>query len=68
MCVLGQATEKEEYIYLSSKDGDLRDMAQTKAVFEKYKPTHVLHLAARVRSTRGTTLSLLLLLLYHILC
>lgn len=46
--VLTQAMEKEEYIFLSSKDGDLRDMDATKAIFEKYKPTHVIHLAARV--------------------
>lgn len=44
-----QAQEKEEYVFLSSKDGDLRDMDATKAIFEKYKPTHVIHLAARVR-------------------
>lgn len=43
-----QAKEKEEYIFLSSKDGDLRSMDDTKAIFEKYKPTHVIHLAARV--------------------
>lgn len=38
----------DQYIFLSSKDADLRDRAQTKAVFEKYKPTHVIHLAAYV--------------------
>ena len=43
-----QAKEKEEYIFLSSKDGDLRSMDETKGIFEKYKPTHVIHLAARV--------------------
>lgn len=36
-------------MFLSSKDGDLRNMDSTKAIFEKYKPTHVIHLAARVR-------------------
>jgi len=35
-------------IYLSSKDGDLTDLKQTEAIFEKYKPSVVLHLAARV--------------------
>lgn len=43
-----QAKEKEEYIFLSSKDGDIRNMEETKLIFEKYKPTHVIHLAARV--------------------
>jgi len=40
--------ENEEFVFLSSKDGDLRDPSQTKAVFERYRPTHVIHLAAKV--------------------
>jgi len=40
--------EGEQWIFLSSKDGDLRSMEQTKAIFEKYKPTEVIHLAAFV--------------------
>ncbi len=35
-------------IYLSSKDGDLTNLEQTEAIFEKYKPTIVVHYAARV--------------------
>lgn len=38
----------ETWVFLSSKDGDLRDRAQTDAIFEKFKPTHVIHLAAKV--------------------
>ncbi|KAI8082874.1 uncharacterized protein BX664DRAFT_301339 [Halteromyces radiatus] len=38
----------ETWIFLTSKDGDLRNTEQTKAIFEKYKPTHVIHLAALV--------------------
>jgi GDP-L-fucose synthase len=38
----------ERWIFASSKDGDLRDKASTVAMFEKYKPTHVIHLAAMV--------------------
>lgn len=38
----------EEWVFLTSKDGDLCDAAATKAIFEKYKPTHVIHLAAMV--------------------
>lgn len=38
----------EEWVFLSSKDGDLRDKAQTYAIFEKYKPTGVIHSAAFV--------------------
>lgn len=38
----------DEFIFLSSKDGDLRDKAVCEALFEKYKPTDVIHLAAFV--------------------
>lgn len=38
----------ERWIFLSSKEGDLRSRADTDAIFEKYGPTHVIHLAARV--------------------
>jgi len=40
--------DNEEWIFLSSKDGDLRDRKATEAIFEKFKPTHVIHLAAKV--------------------
>ncbi|CDS06741.1 Putative GDP-L-fucose synthase [Lichtheimia ramosa] len=38
----------EKWVFLTSKDGDLRKAEDTKAIFEKYKPTHVIHLAAMV--------------------
>ena len=38
----------ETWIFLSSKDGDLRDAKVVEEIFEKHKPTHVLHLAAFV--------------------
>ncbi|EGD81331.1 GDP-L-fucose synthase [Salpingoeca rosetta] len=40
--------EDEEWVFLSSADGDLTDMAQCEAIFARHKPTHVIHLAARV--------------------
>ena len=40
--------EDEEWIFLSSKDANLLNKEETFAVFEKYKPTHVIHLAALV--------------------
>ncbi|XP_023349282.1 GDP-L-fucose synthase [Eurytemora carolleeae] len=40
--------EGEEWIFLSSKDADLSSESSTMALFEKYKPTHVIHLAAIV--------------------
>ncbi|XP_044036397.1 GDP-L-fucose synthase-like isoform X2 [Siniperca chuatsi] len=44
----GGKLEGEEWIFLSSKDADLIDVGQTRAVFEKHRPTHVIHLAAKV--------------------
>lgn len=38
----------EEWHFLSSKDGDLSDRAATQAIFDRIKPTHVIHLAAMV--------------------
>jgi GDP-L-fucose synthase len=43
-----QKTFKVRWIFLSSKDGDLSDIAQTEKIFNTYKPTHVIHLAAIV--------------------
>ncbi|XP_030627384.1 GDP-L-fucose synthase-like [Chanos chanos] len=44
----GGAREGEEWIFLSSKDANLMDAAETKALFQKHRPTHVIHLAALV--------------------
>jgi GDP-L-fucose synthase len=38
----------ETWIFLSSKEADLRDRKATEAIFETYQPTHVIHLAAKV--------------------
>lgn len=38
----------ETWIFANSSEGDLRDPVQTEKLFEKYKPTHVIHLAALV--------------------
>lgn len=38
----------EQWHYISSKDADLNDLTATEQVFAKLRPTHVLHLAARV--------------------
>ncbi|KAF9988224.1 GDP-L-fucose synthase [Modicella reniformis] len=45
--------EGEEWIFLTSKDGNLTDPAATKAIFEKYRPTHIIHLAAKVGGLFG---------------
>ena len=38
----------DEWVFLSSKDADLTSMESTTAIFEKTKPTHCIHLAAKV--------------------
>lgn len=37
-----------EFVFLSSKDGDLRDFVQTHKIFSTHKPDFVIHLAADV--------------------
>uniref|UniRef100_A0A8C7N0U2 GDP-L-fucose synthase n=1 Tax=Oncorhynchus kisutch TaxID=8019 RepID=A0A8C7N0U2_ONCKI len=44
----GGCLEGEQWTFLSSKEANLVDLQQTRAVFEKYRPTHVIHLAAKV--------------------
>ncbi|XP_066153607.1 GDP-L-fucose synthase [Euwallacea fornicatus] len=38
----------ESWVFVGSKDADLCDYNATKQLFERYKPTHVIHLAAMV--------------------
>jgi GDP-L-fucose synthase len=40
--------ESEFWYFASSKDADLRDRDSARALFERIKPTHVIHLAAMV--------------------
>lgn len=42
-------------IFLSRKDGDLSDKRVVFELFEKYKPTHVIHLAAKVGGVGANT-------------
>ncbi|XP_068625779.1 GDP-L-fucose synthase isoform X2 [Battus philenor] len=42
------SNDSECWIFCGSKDADLRDKTETDALFEKHKPTHVIHLAAMV--------------------
>ena len=46
--IKAEANPNEHWVFLGSRDADLTSMDQTKAVFEKVKPTHVIHLAAKV--------------------
>ena len=40
--------DQEKWVFLSSKDGDLTNREAVDAIFEKHKPTHCIHLAAKV--------------------
>jgi len=40
--------DKEKWIFVGSNDGDLRSLQAVQSLFRKYKPTMVLHLAAKV--------------------
>ncbi|ELW63408.1 GDP-L-fucose synthase [Tupaia chinensis] len=44
----GAGLPGEDWVFVSSKDADLTDAAQTQALFQKVRPTHVIHLAAMV--------------------
>lgn len=49
----GEKRKGETWIYASSKDADLTNLESTKAMFNKHKPTHVIHLAAKVGGLFG---------------
>ena len=49
----GEQHKNEKWIFASSKDADLTSLESTKAMFDKYKPTHVIHLAAKVGGLFG---------------
>uniref|UniRef100_A0A671SP33 GDP-L-fucose synthase n=1 Tax=Sinocyclocheilus anshuiensis TaxID=1608454 RepID=A0A671SP33_9TELE len=44
----GGGREGEKWIFLSSKEANLVSAKETRAAFEKHRPTHVIHLAAMV--------------------
>lgn len=47
--VINKENNKDEKWFLaSSKDGDLRKTDECRALFQRVKPTHVIHLAAKV--------------------
>jgi len=45
--------DDETFVFLSSKDADLTCKDSTRKVFEKHRPTHVFHLAAKVGGLYG---------------
>jgi GDP-L-fucose synthase len=46
--VAAQGSNRDEWRFVGSQDADLRDFQQTRELFERVRPTHVLHLAAFV--------------------
>jgi GDP-L-fucose synthase len=46
--VVEESNNNDRFIFLSSRDVDLRDPKAVKDYFEKHQPTHVIHLAAMV--------------------
>ena len=47
--VAGDTSEStSRWVFLSSADCNLNDASATAALFDKHKPTHVVHLAAKV--------------------
>ena len=40
--------DPKDTIYITRKDADLTNFAETKKIFEKIKPNHVIHLASEV--------------------
>ena len=43
-----KSDNNNEYVFLGRKDGDLKIESDVENIFNKYKPTHVVHLAANV--------------------
>ena len=39
---------RREYVFLSSRSADLSNYQEARRTFDKYRPTHVIHLAAKV--------------------
>ena len=49
----GEKRKGETWIFASSKDADLTNLESTKSMFERHRPTHVIHLAAKVGGLFG---------------
>ena len=47
-CIASAPPTDETWVFTQSSEADLTDLAATRALFARHKPTHVLHLAAMV--------------------
>lgn len=43
-----EGAEEFEFVLVSSRDANLLDADETRLIFEKYRPSYVIHLAAKV--------------------
>jgi len=46
--VAAEDRKDEQWVFVGTRDADLRDLGQTRALFERYRPKQVIHLAAYV--------------------
>ena len=46
--VKGQGSRSETWVFVGSKDCDLTSLEETRALFQRVRPTHIIHLAAFV--------------------
>ncbi|MDA1061291.1 MAG: NAD-dependent epimerase/dehydratase family protein [bacterium] len=53
--LLGSALKplSHDAIFVDSQNADLRDLSQVRALFQKFRPSHVIHLAAKVGGVRA---------------
>ena len=56
--IKAESAEGEAWVFVGSKDADLTDYSASKALFEKVRPTMVVHLAAYVGGLFGNMVSL----------
>lgn len=53
--LVGSAFSGDEFIHLSTRDGDLRNVDSIKSILEKNKPEGIIHCAAKVGGVLGNT-------------
>jgi GDP-L-fucose synthase len=53
--LVGSSFKGEDFVHLSSKDGDLRDRSATRSIIQKHIPEGIIHCAAKVGGVMGNT-------------
>eukprot|EP01116_Phalansterium_solitarium_P011651 TRINITY_DN273_c0_g1_i6.p1 TRINITY_DN273_c0_g1~~TRINITY_DN273_c0_g1_i6.p1 ORF type:complete len:785 (+),score=320.56 TRINITY_DN273_c0_g1_i6:102-2357(+) len=48
-----KGADESQWVFLRRSDGDLRELSQAQALFDKHRPTHVIHLAVTLKSSQG---------------